>query len=116
MKNVGLNLSDTENLHELLELISAYQKSRVLFTFIELKIPEILNKGKFTATQVAQIKKIHPLAMERFLNACVSIGLLKKEKDDYSNARLTKSFLVKDEKFYLGGQVERHRKRSFSVW
>jgi len=116
MKNVGLNLSDTENLHELLELMAAYQKSRVLFTFVELKIPEILNKEKLTATQVAKIKKIHPLAMERFLNACVSVGLLKKEKDDYSNARLTESFLVKDEKFYLGGQVERHRKRSSPVW
>ena len=116
MKNTGLNLSDTKNLHELSELMSAYQKSRVLFTFIELKIPEVLNKEKLTAPQVAQIKEIHPLAMERFLNACVSIGLLKKENDDYSNTKLTKSFLVKDERFYLGGQVERHRKRSFPVW
>ncbi len=54
--------------------------------------------------------------MERFLNACVSVGLLKKEKDDYSNARLTEFFLIKDKKFYLGGQVERHRKRSSPVW
>ncbi|MDQ3711018.1 MAG: hypothetical protein M3388_02170, partial [Acidobacteriota bacterium] len=116
MKNIGLNLSDTENLYELLELMSAYQKSRVLFTFVELKIPEILNKEKLTAAQVAQIKEIHPLAMERFLNACVSVGLLKKEKDHYSNAEPTKSFLVKDKEFYLGGQVERHRKRSSPVW
>ncbi|MBA3694846.1 MAG: hypothetical protein H0W77_15685, partial [Acidobacteria bacterium] len=116
MKNTGLNLSDTKNLHELLELMSAYQKSRVLFTFVELKIAEILNKEKLTARQVAQIKEIHPLAMERFLNACASVGLLKKEKDDYSNAELTESFLVKDKEFYLGGQVERHRKRSSPVW
>ena len=116
MKNIGLNLSDTENLHELLELMSAYQKSRVLFTFVELKIPEILNKETLTAAQIAQIKEIHPLAMERFLNACVSVGLLKKEKDSYSNAKVSESFLVKNKKFYLGGQVERHRKRSSTAW
>ncbi len=116
MKNTGLNLGDKKIFHELSELMSAYQKSRVLFTFIELKIPEILNKEKLTAPQVARIKQIHPLAMERFLNACVSIGLLKKVKDVYSNAELTESFLVKDKRFYLGGQVERHRKRSSPVW
>ncbi len=116
MENSNLNLADTKNTRELLELMSAYQKSRVLFSFVELEISEILSEKTLTASQLAQMKSIHPLAIERFLNACVAVGLLRKEKNGYSNSEITESFLVKDKKFYLGGQVGRHQKRSSPVW
>jgi len=116
MKNSNLNLPDTKNIDELLELMSAYQKSSVLFSFVELEISAILNEKTLTALQLAQMKSIHPLAMERFLNACVTVGLLQKEKDGYSNSEITGSFLVKNKEFYLGGQVGRHRERSSPVW
>jgi predicted O-methyltransferase YrrM len=54
--------------------------------------------------------------MERFLNACVIAGLLKKVENGYSNSETAESFLVKNKEFYLGGQLERHRKRSSAVW
>ena len=95
-ENISLKLPNTENIHELLDLMSAYQKSRVLFSFVELEIPEVLSNKKLTASQIAQKKKIHPLAMEKLLNACVSVGLLKKENGKYTNAELTEIFLVKD--------------------
>jgi predicted O-methyltransferase YrrM len=116
MENSDLNYTDTKNIHELLKLMSAYQKSRVLFSFVELEISSCLSQKTLTASQLAQMKNIHPLAMERFLNACVTIGLLQKDKDWYSNSEITDSFLVKNKEFYLGGQVERHRKRSSPVW
>lgn len=116
MKNEELNTVEAENIHELVELMSAYQKSRVLFSFVELEIPLMLTGNTFTATQLAQMKDIHPLAMERFLNACVSVGLLRKKKDGYSNSKIAETFLVKNKEFYLGGQVERHRERSSPVW
>lgn len=116
MENNNRNLAATENVKNLLELMAAYQKSNVLFSFVELEIPTTLNEKTLTATQLAQMKRIHPLAMERFLNACVTIGLLQKEKGGYSNSEMTESFLVKNKEFYLGGQVARHRKRSSAVW
>lgn len=96
--------------------MSACQKSKVLFSFVELEIPLILTEDTFTTSQLAQMKNIHPLAMERFLNACVSVGLLRKDKDGYSNSETAETFLVKNKEFYLGGQVERHRERSSPVW
>lgn len=54
--------------------------------------------------------------MERFLNACVTIGLLKKQVNKFENDEITENFLLKRNKFYLGGQIERHRKRSYPVW
>ena len=101
---------------ELLGLMAAYQKSRVLFTFVELAIADLLEKENLSARQIAEIVKMHPLAAERFLNACVSVDLLKKGENSYANAAITKSFLVRGKEFYLGGQIERHRKRSSVIW
>ncbi|MBX7174583.1 MAG: methyltransferase [Pyrinomonadaceae bacterium] len=110
------NFNPNDNFQNLLSLMTAYQQSRVLFTLIELKIPKLLSNRALTSKEIAQKKKIEPIAMERFLSAAVSIGLLKKIDNSFSNSEITQEFLVKGKEFYLGGQIERQRKRSFSVW
>lgn len=110
------NITEINTTNELLSLMAAYQKSRILFTFVELTIADLLEKENLSARQIGEIVKMHPLAAERFLNACVSVGLLKKEENLYANAAVTKSFLISGKEFYLGGQIERHRKRSAVVW
>ena len=101
---------------ELLELAIGYQKSQVLFSFVELEIPKILHKKNFTADDLAKKLKVHPLAMGRFLNACVSVGLLERKNGIYGNSSLTDYFLVKGNEFYLGGQIKRYKNRSYPLW
>jgi len=101
---------------ELLELAIGYQKSQVLFALVEFEIPKILHKKNLVAGDLAKKLKIHPLAMERFLNACVSVGLLEREKKIYRNSALTDYFLVKDSEFFLGGQIKRYKNRSYPLW
>lgn len=105
-----------QNVGELLELMAAYQKSGVLFAFVELGIAGLLRDRTLTSAELARKSGIDPLAMERFLNASVSVGLLLKKTDGYSNSAMTEAFLIEDKRFYLGGQVNRHRKRSSLVW
>jgi len=76
-------IPETENLSELLDLATGYQKAKVLFSFAELNIADILQEKPLSAKENAEIMKINPLAMERFLNACVSIGLLEKTGENY---------------------------------
>lgn len=109
-------MNESKDVHELLELMAAYQKSRVLFSFMELGIPEVLNGKELSALQIARQKEIAPLAMERFLNACVTVGLLTRRGNKFANTETTENFLIKDKTFYLGGQIERQRKRSYPVW
>lgn len=109
-------MKQIESPAELLELAVGFQKSQTVFTFVELEIPKILQNGILNASEVAKRLKIHPLAMERFLNACVVIGLLEKEKDYYSNTDFTEKFLIKKKEFYLGGQMRRYQKRSYRQW
>ena len=105
-----------ESPNELLELAIGYQKSQVLFSFVELEIPKILHEKNQTAKQLAENLSIDALAMERFLNACVVVGLLEKEKENYKNTALAEYFLVKGNEFYLGGQIKRYKNRSYPLW
>jgi len=107
---------NSPEISDFLETINGYQRSRVLFTLIELEIPTVLSGKKLTTQQLAKRLKIHPLAMERFLNAGVSINILDKEDDKFFNSKFAANYLVKDTKFYLGGSVKRHRERSYSAW
>lgn len=101
---------------ELLELMAAYQKSQTLFTFVELGIADLLNRQTRSARQISDVLDIHPLAMNRFLKACVVTGLLAQDGDVYANTEIAEKFLVSGGEFCLSGQVERHRKRSQPAW
>lgn len=105
-----------ESPNELLELAIGFERSQVLFSFVELEIPKTLNEKNLSANELAEHFKIDPIAMERFLNACVILGLLEKEDEFYKNARLAEYFLVKGNEFYLGGQIKRYQNRSYPLW
>lgn len=105
-----------ESPNELLELAIGFQRSQVLFSFVELEIPGSLHEKNLTAKELTEKLSIDEIAMERFLNACVILGLLEKENDTYKNAALAEYFLVKGQKFYLGGQINRYKNRSYPLW
>ncbi len=108
--------SKIESPNELIELAIGYQKSQVLFALVEFEIPKILCRENLSADDLAKKLEIHPLAMKRFLDASVAVGLLEREKDFYRNSVLTDYFLVKDSEFYLGGQIKRYKNRSYPLW
>lgn len=109
-------IPETENLSALLDLATGYQKAKVLFTFAELGVADILREKPLSAKETARIMKMNPLAAERFLNACVSIGLLEKSENNYRNSVLSEQFLRGDADFYLGGQIKRYSERSYPMW
>lgn len=111
-----MNSKKIESPIELLELAIGYQRSQVLFTFTELGLASILGEINLSAKDLAEKLKINQLAMERFLNSCIAIGLLEKEKDVYKNSHLSEQFLIKEKEFYLGGQMRRYQKRSYPNW
>jgi len=115
MKNASIS-PKIDSPAELLEIAVGYQKSQTLFTFAELGVADILAKEETTAVQLAKRLKIHPLAMERFLNACVSIGLLSKKGESFRNSALSANYLVKANGKNLSGQMKRYQNRSYPQW
>lgn len=101
---------------ELLDLATGYQRSRTLFTLVELGVPTLLAGGPLKLEALARALDVHPLAADRFLNACVALGLLRLSRHRYRNAPVADRFLVRDSPTYLGDQILLHGRTTYGVW
>jgi len=96
---------------QLIQLALGYWRSQVLFTANELGIFNILNDGEMTSKEIAQECKGSVDYIERLLNACVAIALLKKQNGCFQNSSLAKTFLVEGRPQYMGNWI-----RLMSTW
>lgn len=101
---------------ELLDLATAYQRSRVLFAFVELGLPTMLAGVTQSSEEIAQRLQIHPRAADRLLHAGVALGLLEQEEGHFRNAPLADEFLIKGKQSYLGEQILLHDRASYPLW
>ena len=101
---------------ELLDLATGYQRAGTLFTLVELGVPTLLADGPQTLEALSRAIGVHPLAADRFLNACVALGLLELRRHRYGNAPLAAGFLVRGAPTYLGDQVLLHARTTYGVW
>lgn len=100
----------------LLDLATGYQRSQTFFTLIELAVPTLLADQALTGAQIAAEVHIHPLAADRFLNACAGLGLLERSGDKFANSELSAQFLVKGQPTYLGEHFLRYDRTSYPLW
>ncbi len=100
----------------LLDLATGYQRARALFTLVELAVPTLLAEGPLARDELADRLGVHPLAADRFLNACVALGLLEREGGTFRNAPVAAEFLVRGMPTYLGDQVLLHARTTYGLW
>ena len=100
----------------LLELATGYQRARTLFSLVELGVPTLLADGALARDELAQRLGVHPLAADRFLNACVALGLLERRGALFRNAPLAAEFLVCDRPTYLGDELLLHARNAYDLW
>jgi SAM-dependent methyltransferase len=91
----------TLSLAEIFEL-GYYWESKVLLTAVKLDIFGVLAGGGRTAAEVTRRLGADPKATGLLMNALVSIGLLRKEGERYTNAPEAQEYLVKDSPTYAG--------------
>ncbi|MBD0325478.1 MAG: methyltransferase domain-containing protein [Pyrinomonadaceae bacterium] len=101
---------------ELLDLAHAYQRSKTLFALIELDVPTMLAPRPLKLEEIAAALKIHEVAAESFLNACVALGLLVRIDDEYRNSSLAEEFLVRGKPGYVGDQFRSYDRTSYPLW
>lgn len=90
----------------LLELATAYQQSEILFAFLELDLASWLAASPRSIEQVGAELGAHPVAAERFLDACVALGLLVRDDDGaVRNAPESERFLVRGTPHDLRGAL-----------
>ena len=100
----------------ILELATAFQRSQTLFTLVSLRIPSRLDGGERRLADLAGEVRLHPIPLDRFVNACVALGLLERDGDRVRNSPLAQRFLVRGMPEYLGEVVRHHDRVTFDRW
>lgn len=77
-----------------LELLSAYRKSKVLFASIELGIFEALHNATKSAETLARELAVDANALDRLLHANVMLQLLEKTADGFTNTAAANVYLT----------------------
>lgn len=90
-------------LQTVLDLASGFWRARVLFGAVELDLFTQLAKGAATKEEIQDSVDLHPSVAPDFLDSLVSLGLLHREGDRYSNAAATDRYLDKAKDAYVGG-------------
>ncbi len=97
-----------------LELIEAFRRSKTMFAAVALGVFDRLAGGPRTAAALAQGE--HPDALERLLDACVGLGLLRKRGLEYENTEAADAYLRRSSPWTLAGYVLYSNDALFRLW
>jgi SAM-dependent methyltransferase len=84
------------------DMANAFKKSRILFTSLELDIFTVIGNESKSCKNIAEQIAVNEKALERLLNALVSLGFLNKKVGQFSNKVESLLFLSKESPNYLG--------------
>ena len=75
---------------------------KTLVAAVELEVFNKIKQGFDTAEKIAESLNTKTKGVERLLNACVALGFIEKEEEQYKNTQLSERFLVKESPDYYG--------------
>ena len=99
---------------EIREMVTAFQKSRIILTAFELDIFSFIGDNSMDAVAVSKGLKLNNAATERLLNALVGIKLLEKNNGSYRNTKESLMFLSKTSPAYMAGFA--HSNHLWNTW
>jgi acetylserotonin O-methyltransferase len=98
------------------ELIDAFRRSKAMFTAVSLGIFDHLTDGPKTALSLAGLTGTGSEALERLLDACVALGLLRKQEALYSNLPVAQAYLSRSSPSTLSGYVLYSNRALYPLW
>ena len=99
---------------EIREIATAFQKSRIVLTAYELDIFTFIDEQSHDAENISKALNLDKGALERLLDALVSLKLLIKDGKNYSNTEDSIRFLSKNSPDYLAGLM--HTNHLWVTW
>ncbi|OGU56765.1 MAG: hypothetical protein A2X64_01610 [Ignavibacteria bacterium GWF2_33_9] len=84
------------------DIATGFQKSRILFTSLELGIFTIIGNESKSAEKIAEESNCKPESLEKLLNTLVNMQLLNKKYNEFSNKVNSLLYLSKESPNYLG--------------
>jgi acetylserotonin N-methyltransferase len=98
-----------------LDLIEAFRRSKTMFAAVELGVFDRLANGSAEARDIRAGNE-HLDTLTRLLDACVSLGLLTKEGERYTNTPAADAFLRRSSPRTLTGYIRYSNDVLWSMW
>jgi len=103
MKASEADLEEIESPQGILELASAFMRSRAFLTACELDLFTVMGDGERTSADVARDLGADPRATDRLMNVLCVLGVLRKRAGHFRNTPSVARFLVQTSPESMGG-------------
>src|SRR5688572_13128011 len=106
----------TPDLAIVLDLLEAFRRSKTMFAAVSLGVFDALAPGPKPLDRLARELQANADALERLLNACVGLQLLRRHGDGYENTSAAAAYLTKDSPQRLTGYINYSNGVMWKLW
>jgi len=99
-----------------LALLDAFRSSKVMFVAVSLGIFDLLDREPASADRLATELQVQREPLERLLDACAGLGLVRKLEGLYQNEPVAGTYLCRDTVNTLAGYILYSDKMLFQLW
>ena len=99
-----------------IELIEAFRRSKAMFAAVSLGVFDLLERGSADATALASSLYVAREPLERLLDACVGLMLLRKDGTCYENEPIASTYLCRENERSLTGYILYSNDVLFPLW
>jgi len=100
----------------ILDLLEAFRRSKTLFAAVSLGVFDALESGPNSSGELARTLKLDAGALERLLDACVGLQLLKRQGSFYENALAATVYLRKQSPSRMTGYLNYSNEILWKMW
>ncbi len=100
----------------IIDLIEAFRRSKVMFTAVSLGVFDFLEDKATNAAALAHELGVEAEPLERLLDACVGLKLLRRSGTSYKNEPLASTYLCRNSERALTGYILYSNDVLFRLW
>lgn len=99
-----------------IDLIEAFRRSKAMFAAVSLGIFDTIGDAPATADKIASVLQLPLQSLERLLDACVGLKLLRKNGGSYGNEPVANMYLCRGSDRSLTGYILYSNDVLFPLW
>jgi acetylserotonin N-methyltransferase len=100
----------------IIELMEAFRRSKTMFAALSIGVFDLLEAAPEDLARMARELEVQSEPLERLLDACVGLGLLRKEGTSYANQAVASAYLCRSNEGSLAGYILYSNQVLFPLW
>src|SRR5271165_2630613 len=100
----------------IIELIEAFRRSKAMFAAVSLGVFDLLESAPSEASALAAELRVQAEPLQRLLDTCVGLKLLRRSGAAYENEPVTSTYLCRTSERALTGYILYSNEVLFRLW